>query len=62
MESRSRQRNHAADEGHWGELRLVEGEVYTFTGNVAGGARSFVDFTKKIDLPRKPAGELCPFV
>jgi len=61
VESRSRQRNHAADEGHWGELRLVEGEVYTFTGNVAGGARSLcATLRRRIDLPRKPAGELVP--
>ena len=44
---------------HWGKLRLVEGEIYAFAGNVARGAQSFrAALQRGIDLSRDAAGEL----
>src|SRR5258708_23463425 len=55
------QSNHGAGEGDWRKLRLVAGEVYSLTGNVASGARSLCAAVRRgIYLPRKPAGELVP--
>src|SRR5437016_3209771 len=63
VESRSRQRDYAPDEGHWGELRLVTGEVYAVTGNVARGTRSVrAPVRRRIDLPREEASKLVPRV